>query len=139
MYEECVNNIMNQILQYVMLIGVSVTIFTLIMSYANNTLEFANTSQHDKTELMKNQAGELLKPIDVIHSPSLLLDVMNLGLEDIKIKKLMVDGVSVTFTIDGKDTKVIPNNGVVSRINPTPNNGTIISILTDNYKMFTFK
>ncbi len=128
---------MNQILQYVILSGIVGISATAVFVHVNESLYNEGMSTHDKMEIEKKQSSEHLKLIEIIDSP-LYIDVMNLGTNTITIKKLFIDGViDEGYLIDGEDTSDIIQNKVV-RITPSIS-GNVISIISENYKVFDFE
>jgi len=128
---------MNQILQYVILSGIVGISASAVFVHVNESLYYEVTSQHDKIEIEKKQSTEYLKLIEIIDSP-LRIDVINLGSDTITIKKLFVDGViDDGYLIDDIITSDIVQNKVV-RITPSIS-GDIISIISENYKVFDFE
>ena len=128
---------MNQILQYVILAGVVGISASAVFVYVNESLYNETISQHDKIEIEKRQSSEYLKLIEIINSP-LRIDVMNLGSDTIIIKKLFIDGViDDSYLIDDVVSSNIVQNKVV-RITPSIS-GNIISIISENYKVFDFE
>ncbi len=128
---------MNQILQYVILSGIVGISASAVFVHVNESLYSETTSQHDKIEIEKKQSSEHLKLIEIINNP-LYIDVMNLGTDTITIKKLFIDGViDEGYLIDGEITSDIIQNKVV-RITPSIS-GDIISIISENYKVFDFE
>ena len=127
---------MNQILQYIAIAAVAGIAFTTLYSNMAESLSFETISQHDKTEILKNQASESIKLIEILDSP-LRIDLVNNGIDTIVIKKLFINGVvDDSYLIDGTNSTDILKDKVV-RI--TPNlTGSKISILTENYKSFEF-
>jgi len=104
---------------------------------SGHALSFETTSQYDKTEILKNQASESIKLIELLDSP-LRIDLVNDGIDIIVIKKLFIDGVvDDGYLIDGTTNSTDIVKYKVVRI--TPNlTGSKISILTENYKSFDF-
>ena len=128
---------MNQILQYIILAGVVGISASAVFVHVNESLYNETISQHDKIEIEKKQSTEYLKLIEIIDSP-LRIDVINLGADTIIIKKLFIDGViDNSYLIDGVVSSNITQNKVVA-ITPSLA-GDIISILTENYKVFDFE
>jgi len=128
---------MNQILQYVILAGVVGISASAVFVHVSESLFYETMSNHDKIEIEKKQSSEHLKLIEIIDSP-LRIDVMNLGSDTIIIKKLFIDGViDDGYLVDGVVTSDIVQNKVVT-ITPSLTGG-IISILSENYKVFDFE
>ena len=129
---------MNQILQYVILAGVVGISASAVFVHVNESLNYETISQHDKIEIAKKQSSEHLKLIEIINSP-LRIDVINLGVDTISIKKLFIDEkIDNSYRIDDDvNTFDIVQNKVV-RITPSLT-GSTISIISENYKVFDFK
>ncbi len=128
---------MNQILQYVILAGVVGISASAVFVYTNESLYNETISQYDKIEIEKKQSTEHLKLIEIIDNP-LYVDVMNLGIDTIIIKKLFIDGIiDDGYLIDDVVTTNIIQNKVV-RITPSIS-GDTISIISENYKVFDFE
>ena len=128
---------MNQILQYVILAGVVGISVSAVFVHVSESLFYETMSNHDKIEIEKKQSTEYLKLIEIIDSP-LYIDVINLGTDVIIIKKLFIEGViDDSYLIDGMNTTNITQNKVV-RITPSLT-GDMISIISENYKVFDFE
>ena len=128
---------MNQILQYVILAGVVGISASAVFVHVSESLYYETMSNHDKIEIEKKQSSEHLTLIEIIDSP-LRIDVINLGSDTIIIKKLFIDGViDDGYLIDGVVSSDIVQNKVVT-ITPSLT-GDMISILTENYKVFDFE
>jgi len=128
---------MNQILQYVILAGVVGISASAVFVHVSESLYNETISQYDKIEIEKKQSTEYLKLIEIIDSP-LRIDVINLGADTITIKKLFINGViDDDYLIDGVITSNITKNKVVT-ITPSIS-GDIISIISENYKVFDFE
>lgn len=128
---------MNQILQYVILVGVVGISTSVIFVHVNESLYYETMSNHDKIEIEKKQSTEYLKLIEIISSP-LRIDVINLGSNTITIKKLFIDGViDDSYLIDSISSSDITQNKVVT-ITPSIS-GSTISIISENYKVFDFE
>ena len=128
---------MNQILQYVILAGVVGISASAVFVHVSESLYNETISQHDKIEIEKKQSTEYLKLIEIIDSP-LYIDVINLGVDVVTIKKLFINGViDEGYLIDGVISHDIIQNKVV-RITPSIS-GSEISIISENYKVFDFE
>ncbi len=127
---------MNQFIQFILILGVVGSFTVGIGYYAENNIQDNILSQHDKIEINKKYTAENIKLIEVLDSP-LRIDVVNIGIEKIIIKKLFVDGMlDDSFRIDGIVTKEIQQNQVTT-IEPSID-GSIVKIITENNKLFTF-
>lgn len=118
------------------MIGVAVLAGTaFVTDYVINNMETTASSYYDKIEDEKKKAGELLKIIDVFDTP-LRVDLINIGLDEIIIKKIFVDGkIDETYTINGIQNNVIPLHKVTT-ILPTDSTGQKVKIITSNNKEF---
>ena len=144
---------MNQILQFLILFGMVGVFFAMI--YANVTSDMAayDMSQRERVELFKAQTLEQIKLIEIFtaHAPitgsgnNTVVDVINLGENDITINKLFVNGTestnSCTIDVRGAGTGafalgVIPV-GKISHIK-CEQHGSIITIVTSNDRVFEF-
>ena len=83
---------MNHTIEYLLVSAFAVSGAYLAYDYTINNSEITFTSQYDKIESSKKQAGEFLTIIDVLDNP-LRIDVLNTGDDTIVIKKLYVDGI----------------------------------------------
>ena len=122
---------MNHTIEYLLVSAFAVSGAYLAYDYTINNSEITFTSQYDKIESNKKQAGELLTIIDLLDNP-LRIDVLNTGDDTIVIKKLYVDGIlDERYTINDIQTDIIPLNKMTV-IYPTNINGDIIKIITQN-------
>lgn len=111
--------------------------FGLFVTYAMDTLQHETISQREKIDIEKNKILEDLKLIEVMDNP-LRIDVMNLGKDTIRIKKLFIDNiVDYNFLIDGVRSNEIVKGKVV-QITPILS-GKSISIITENHKSYNFR
>lgn len=131
---------MNQIIEWMAISGVVLLAFSLVFSYAGDFLDDSVLSQHDKIEMEKRQAAEQMTLIEVIDNP-LRIDVMNIGLEIITIKKLYIDDAADDsyVLIDRYGTFLLnfPRNELVT-ISPSIS-GSTVKIITENNKIFSFE
>ena len=128
---------MNQILQYVILIGMSGIVFSVVFAHFSESLQLESISQQDRNEIEKKYATEYIKVIEIMDSP-LRIDLMNLGSDDIIIKKLFVGGIiDDSYLIDGNSTNIIQTGKIVI-ITPSIT-GDSISLISENYKKFKFR
>ncbi len=132
--------VVNQIIEWLAVSGVVLAAFAVVFSYAGDHIGIVAISQHDKIELEKRKASEQLRLIDVVDNP-LRIDVMNVGLEEIKIKKLYIGDTSDdSYTITdryGNSLLVLPKDELV-QITPSLS-GTGIKIISKNNKIFSFE
>ena len=129
---------MNQILQYVILIGMSGIVFGVVFVHFSESLQLESISQQDRNEIEKKHATEYIKVIEIMDSP-LRIDLMNLGSDDIVIKKLFVGGiVDDNYLIDGNNSTNIIQTGKIVIITPSIT-GDTISLISENYKKFEFR
>lgn len=128
---------MNQILQYVILAGISGVVFSAVLVHFTETLQLETISQHDKNEIEKKRVSEYLKVIDIMENP-LRIDVINLGSSDVIIKKLFVGGIiDDNYTINGNYSKNIIPDKIIT-IKPSIMGDTIL-LISENYKKFEFR
>lgn len=129
---------MDQMMQYMILAAVLTVIFGGMFYYFGENLNIDVESQKDKADLLKRQAAEQLKLIDVMNSP-LKVDVMNVGLEPIIIKQVFVDGNTASFTLTDMYGTTVTELDVNKIITVTPSiTGTELQIITENNKIFSF-
>ena len=122
---------MNHTIEFLLVGAFALTGAYLVYDYTIDNSEITFTSQYDRIESKKNQAGELFTIIDLLDDP-LRLDVLNTGNNEIVIKKLYVDGtLDETYTINGIQTDIIPLNEMTV-ILPTDTDGSMIKIITQN-------
>lgn len=120
------------------LAAVLTVIFGGMFYYFGENLNIDVESQKDKADLLKRQAAEQLKLIDVMNSP-LKVDVMNVGLEPIIIKQVFVDGNTASFTLTDMYGTTVTELDVNKIITVTPSiTGTELQIITENNKIFSF-
>jgi len=130
---------LNQILQTLLILGIITLVSTIAFNYAQNNLEGKIISQHDKMQNEKNQSIEEINMIEVMQSP-LRVDIVNIGLDTIFVKKVFVDG------IDDVGYYLTDNTGVVTSIEQnqitTINfslSGNNVKLITTNNKVFSFE
>ncbi len=138
MYGGCGN--MNQIIEWMAISGTVLVAFGLVFSFAGDFLDDTVTSQHDKIEIEKRQASEQIKLIEVMNNP-LRIDVMNIGLDAILIKKLYIDGIAdESYLLSGRYGDALldfPRNELVTITPSIPGNN--VKIITENNKIFSFE
>jgi len=128
---------LNQILQYVILIGMSGIVFSVVFAHFSESLQLESISQQDRNEIEKKHTAEYLKTIEIMENP-LRIDLINLGSDDIVIKKLFVGGViDSNYLIDGDYSNYIIINKIVT-ITPSLT-GESISLISENYKNFKLR
>lgn len=132
---------MNQIIQWIVIIGITSVTFGGVIVYTQDALQVEMLSQYDKVEIQKKYSAEQLKLIDIMNNP-LRIDVMNHGFDVIEIKKLFVDGIiDESYTIYDTNTLEsltdIPQSKIIA-IEPFIQ-GTTITIITENNKKFSFE
>jgi len=122
---------LNYAIEFLLVGAFALTGAYLIYDYVIDSSEITFTSQYDKIESEKKQAGELLTIIDLLDNP-LRLDVLNTGEDEITIKKLYVDGIlDGSYTINGIQTNIISLDEMTV-IYPTDTDGNTIKIITEN-------
>jgi len=122
---------LNHTIEFLLVGAFALTGAYLTYDYVIDSSEITFTSQYDKIESEKKQAGELLTIIDLLDGP-LRLDVLNTGDDEIIIKKLYVDGIlDGNYTINGIQTNIIPLDEMTV-IYPTDTDGNTIKIITEN-------
>ena len=122
---------MNQVIEYLLISTAVLTGMIVTVDYVINNFDVNFTSHYDMIENEKNKKLEMLKIIEFFETPVLKVDVINVGNEDIIIKKIFVNGIEDnSFTIDGIDSKIISLNQIIS-IEPSIN-GQRVKIITEN-------
>lgn len=122
---------MNHLIEYLLVSAAVLTGMTFTVDYVINNFNVNFTSYYDIIESEKSKKLEILKIIDFFETPMLRVDVINVGNDNIIIKKIFVDGVEdESFNIDGIDSKIIPLNEIIS-IEPSIS-GQRIKIITEN-------
>jgi hypothetical protein len=138
MYGRCGN--MNQIIEWMAISGTVLVAFGLVFSFAGDFLDDRVTSQHDKIEIEKRQTSEQIKLIEVMDNP-LRIDVMNIGLDAILIKKLYIDGIAdESYLLSDRYGDALldfPMNELVTITPSIPGNN--VKIITENNKIFSFE
>ena len=122
---------MNHLIEYLLISTAVLTGTIVTVDYVINNFDVNFTSYYDIIEKEKSKKLEILKIIEFFETPVLRVDVINIGNEDIIIKKIFVDGIEDnSFSIDGINNKIIPLNQIIS-IEPSIN-GDTIKIITEN-------
>lgn len=122
---------MNHLIEYLLVSTAVLTGTIVTVDYVINNFDVNFTSYYDIIEKEKSKKLEILKIIEFFETPVLRVDVINIGNEDIIIKKIFVDGIEDnSFSIDGINSKIIPLNQIMS-IEPSIN-GDTIKIITEN-------
>ena len=122
---------MNHLIEYLLVSTAVLTGMVVTVDYIINNFDVNFTSHYDMIKNEKNKKLEMLKIIEFFETPVLRVDVINVGNEDIIIKKIFVDGIEDnSFNIDGVNSKIISLNQVIS-IEPSIN-GDTIKIITEN-------
>ena len=130
---------MDQLIQWMFLFTAIGVLFGGITYYAINDLEIDVASQHDMMESEKLKSGEKIKLVDSMNNP-FRLDLMNIGLTEIEIKKLFVDGNEITSYQLTDRFGVIVNNLPLNEIVTltTGISGNQVTVISDNNKVFIF-
>jgi len=122
---------MNHLIEYLLVSAAVLTGTTFTVDYVINNFDVNFTSYYDMMENEKSKKLEILKIIDFFETPALRVDVINVGSDNIIIKKIFVDGIEDnSFSIGGVDSRIIPLKRIVS-IEPSIN-GQRIKIITEN-------
>lgn len=122
---------MNHLIEYLLVSTAVLTGTIVVVDYTINNFGVTFTSYYDVIEKEKNKKLEMLKIIEFFKTPVLRVDVINVGSNDIIIKKIFVDGIEDnSFSIDGINSKIISLNQIIS-IEPSIN-GDTIKIITEN-------
>ena len=122
---------MNHLIEYLLVSTALLTGTIVTVDYVINNFDVNFTSYYDIIEKEKSKKLEILKIIEFFETPVLRVDVINIGNEDIIIKKIFVDGIEDnSFSIDGVNSKIISLNQIIS-IEPSIN-GQRIKIITEN-------
>lgn len=130
---------MNQIIEWIAVSGITISIFAVAFAYTENILDVTTMSQYEKLEYEKNQAAEHIILIEKLLAP-LQVDVMNIGLKDIRIKKIYVDGNDANYQIKDRFGNITNNLKANELASIVPSiNGVSVKLITENLKVFDFQ
>ena len=136
---------MNQIIAVVMLFGITTAILAPIIAESGSQIFSKSVSIADTMDDSRYRAGQILVAtgIQSQNDSDVILYLSNIGVHDIRIHVVLVDGIDVSYTLQNQDgqqqaSNTIPSDSLaVLQVHKETGRDTI-QIITDTGKLFEF-
>ena len=131
---------MNQIIAAVMLFGVVTAVFAPLIAESGSQMFARSSSIKDSMERSNTQAGQVMVATHAQQrGGTITVFVSNIGMEDIGIRTVLVDGVGATHSLKNQDLAIIDvlaagQLGVLA----VTGSGDRIQVITDAGKLVEF-
>lgn len=130
-----------EVIAVALLLVVTAAVMTIVISYSNDQIFSERQTATEAIEKSRKRVAELVSLIGIsANSESMSVELLNYGKEIITVEKVMVDGITTTFSIQKSDGTlvgtVLPVKELVTI--QIPKTGKTVQILTTSGNLFDF-